>query len=243
MDKNESFLLPEFVKPLLFEIYWKTWLRKEVWDILEMILKMIIIARGVLAGYEPFHLSRGCGRLKHKWVGVLIYHVFIHHLLWRRDSIGNLILGKANSDGGISHDALSHNLLRRFILVYAHLRVVRCSCHHLTIGLVLLNATWRRRLVEKSASTLILRCHWLCGRWHHHRIVIHLAREIVFSILLHIICAWNHPCVSEEGATIGLRGCVWQLLMMLMQEWLVCMQVLLLVAIQTAVCCSQWGTS
>lgn len=68
--------------------------------------------------------------------------------------------------------------------------------------------------------------------------VIHIAREIFFNILLNLIGAWDLSCLSkEEGAGISRRNdCVWQLLMMLMQERLVCVQKLMLLAVQAAVC-------
>ncbi len=202
-----------------------------------MILNMIMIARGVLTGHESFHLPRGGRKLEHEWIGVLICHILIHHLLWRWDS---MILSKAHSNWLISHDAtLPHNLLRRVILIYTHLWIVRGHCHHLAIWVVLLDTAWRWRLIyEACASILILGWHWLRGRWHHHLMIIHIAGEIVFNILLHLIGAWNHSCLSKEGgAAITWRSdCVWQLLMMLMQERLVCVQKLMLLAVQAAVC-------
>ncbi len=182
------------------------------------------------------HLTWGKRWLQHKGVSVVICHIFIHHhLLWRRDPICQLVLSKTNSDGRISSGGtlrpLSVDLLRGIILVYAHLWVVRSCGHNLAVASTLLHAARGLWLVDESSgiSWLVLWAKWLCWRRHHHHLlVIHLGREIFFSILLEMISARYHSVLRIELATTYRRSCVWQLLMMLVQEGLVSILLLLL---------------
>ena len=196
------------------------------------------------------HLSWRKRRLQHKWVGIVIGHIFIHHhLLWRRDPICHLVMSETNTNGGISSGRIAgpllEDLLRRIILVNAHLRVVRSHGHDLAVAIALLHAAWGLGLVDEARAVgrLVLRCHGLCWRRHHHLLIVHLGWKIFFSILLEMISTRNHPLLRVELTTGNRRGCVRQLLMMLVQEGLVSIQELLLLLLTIhAVSCCQGST-